>query len=215
MIRLESVQPRSFALYHQRSLFAHIRVMIFIHPSSVIDGSVTIGEGTRIWHFCHVSENAVIGKNAILGQNVFIGKSVQIGNGVKIQNNVSVFEGVVIEDDVFLGPSAVFTNVLNPRSAINRSGQFLRTTVSFGSTIGANATIICGNNIGKFAFVAAGAVVTKNVLPYALVVGNPARQVGWVSEAGSKLEFDKDDMAICGESKVRYKRDGQTITKVN
>jgi UDP-2-acetamido-3-amino-2,3-dideoxy-glucuronate N-acetyltransferase len=187
----------------------------YVHPSCFIDASVTIGEGSKIWHFCHIMEKAVIGKNSILGQNVFIGRNVRVGNRVKIQNNVSVFEGVEIEDDVFLGPSAVFTNVLNPRSTVSRSGQFIKTRVAKGSTIGANATIVCGNGIGDFAFVGAGSVVTRDVLPYALVLGNPAKQVGWVSEMGNRLTFGKDDYAFCEESKTKYKREGQKIIRVD
>jgi len=186
----------------------------YIHPSSFVDDTVSIGEGTKIWHFCHVMEHAVIGTNTILGQNVFIGRNVRVGNGVKIQNNVSVYEGVVIEDNVFLGPSAVFTNVLNPRSSINRTNQFLKTRVASGSTIGANATIICGNTIGEYALVGAGAVVTSDVLTYALVIGNPARQIGWVSEWGNKLDFQEDNMAICAESGQHYRMEGQRIIRI-
>ena len=187
----------------------------FVHPSSIIDESVQIGDETKIWHFCHVMQNAIIGRNSVLGQNVFIGRNVQVGNRVKIQNNVSVYEGVIIEDDVFLGPSAVFTNVLNPRSQVNRSNRFMKTRVASGSTIGANATVICGTTIGNFAFVGAGAVVTRDVLPYDLVLGNPARQVGWVSEYGNKLEFDKEDMATCPESGGKYRREGEKIIRVS
>ena len=186
----------------------------YIHPSSFVDASVSIGKETKIWHFCHVMEHAVIGTNTILGQNVFIGRHVRVGNGVKIQNNVSVYEGVVIEDNVFLGPSAVFTNVLNPRSSINRTSQFLKTRVASGSSIGANATILCGNTIGEYALVGAGSVVTSDVLPYALVIGNPAKQVGWVSEWGNKLDFQEGNIAVCAESGQRYKIEGQRITRI-
>ncbi len=187
----------------------------YVHPSSYVDASVLIGDNTKIWHFCHIMEGSVIGNDAVLGQNVFIGRNVQVGDRVKIQNNVSVFEGVVIEDDVFLGPSVVFTNVLNPRSFINRKDQFLATRVSRGATIGANATVICGLTIGSYALIGAGAVVTKDVLPFALVVGNPARQMGWVSETGHPLKFDENEIAVCEENGVRYKREGETIIRIH
>ena len=186
----------------------------YVHPSSFVDASVSIGNNSKIWHFCHVMEGSKIGSDAVLGQNVFIGRSVQVGNRVKIQNNVSVFEGVIIEDDVFLGPSVVFTNVLNPRSFISRKDQFLTTRVSRGATIGANATVLCGLTIGNYALIGAGAVVTKDVLPYALVVGNPGRQIGWVSEAGSALKFEDNDFAVCETNGARYKKDGDTIIRM-
>lgn len=176
----------------------------FIHPTSVVDEGAKIGEGTKIWHFCHVMGSAKLGSNCILGQNVFIGNKVKLGNGVKVQNNVSVYEGVVCEDDVFLGPSCVFTNVKQPRSFLERKEAFLKTTVKKGASIGANATIICGNTIGKYALVGAGAVVTHSVPDFALVVGQPARQVGWVSRYGHALNFNDLGIATCPESGLRY-----------
>jgi UDP-2-acetamido-3-amino-2,3-dideoxy-glucuronate N-acetyltransferase len=178
---------------------------IFIHPTAIVDDAAEIGPGTKIWHFCHLMPRSKVGKNCILGQNVFIDNNAVIGNGVKIQNNVSVYNGVIIEDDVFLGPSMVFTNVINPRSFIERKQEFKKTFVRKGATIGANATIICGIEIGVYAMIGAGAVVTKNVLPYALMVGNPAHQTGWVSEAGIKLDFDSAGIATCFASNRTYK----------
>lgn len=167
----------------------------FVHPTSVIDEGCSIGDGSSIWHFCHLMPGAKVGKKCNIGQNVFIDNNVQIGNAVKIQNNVSVYNGVVIEDEVFIGPSVVFTNVINPRSFIDRKDSFKNTLIKKGATIGANATIICGVNIGEYAFVGAGAVVTKNVAPYALMMGNPAKQKGWVNEAGETLVFDAQGIA--------------------
>jgi UDP-2-acetamido-3-amino-2,3-dideoxy-glucuronate N-acetyltransferase len=188
---------------------------IFIHPTAVIDEGCQIGEGTAIWHFSHLMP-CQIGKNCVIGQNVFVGRDVIIGNNVKIQNNVSVYAGVTCEDDVFLGPSMVFTNVINPRSAVDRKHEFKPTLVKRGATIGANATILCGIVIGQYAFIGAGAVVTRDVKPYALVVGNPARQTGWVSEYGIKLHFDSNGIAICPESKEKYCLNSQTqeVTKI-
>ena len=183
------------------------------HISAVIDEGAQIGDGTNIWHFTHVMPDAVIGENCNIGQNVFIDNGVIIGNGVKIQNNVSVYNGVVCEDEVFIGPSVVFTNVINPRSAIERKNEFKKTIVRKGATIGANATIICGNEIGQFAMIGAGAVVTKNVKPYALVVGNPAKQIGWVSEYGNRLVFEERGNAVCGESRQRYFLDNENVVK--
>jgi len=183
------------------------------HKTAVIDEGCTIGEGTRIWHFSHIMEGCTIGRDCTIGQNVVISPEVIIGNRVKIQNNVSVYTGVICEDDVFLGPSCVFTNVINPRSAISRKHEFQSTIVEKGATIGANATIICGNRIGKYAMIGAGAVVTKDVLPYALVVGNPARQIGWVSEYGHRLTFDNKGIAFCPESGESYfLQDGKIST---
>lgn len=176
----------------------------FAHETAVIDEGCQIGEGTKIWHFSHVMPNCRIGKNCNLGQNVVISPEVVLGDNVKIQNNVSIYTGVTCDDDVFLGPSCVFTNVTNPRSAVIRRGQYSKTHVGKGASIGANATIVCGHDIGKFAFIGAGAVVTKNVPDYALLVGNPARQLGWMSEYGHRLEFDKDGIAKCEESGERY-----------
>lgn len=184
----------------------------FAHPTAVIDEGCHIGDDTRIWHFTHIMPGAVIGHHCIIGQNVFIGSNVQLGNNVKVQNNVSLYEGVTCEDDVFLGPSMVFTNVINPRSAVSRKNEYRKTVVKKGASIGANATIICGIEIGEYAFVGAGAVVTKTVLPYALVIGNPARQTGWVSEYGYALQFDENAIAVCKESGVNYKLDnGQVV----
>ena len=186
----------------------------FLHETGIVDEGAEIGEGTKIWHFCHIMPAVHIGKNCSLGQNVFIANGVRLGNNVKIQNNVSIYDGVVCEDDVFLGPSMVFTNVINPRSAVNRKSEYMKTVVGKGATIGANATIVCGNNIGQFAFIGAGAVVTKDVAPYALVVGNPARQIGWMSEFGSRLNFDHNGVAICEESNEKYKLvNANTIVK--
>ena len=175
-----------------------------IHPSAVVDPGCTIGEGTRIWHFSHLMTGCTVGAHCSIGQNVVISPGVRIGNGVKIQNNVSVYSGVTCEDDVFLGPSCVFTNVINPRSAISRKDQFRETRVERGASIGANATIVCGHTIGRYALIGAGAVVTHDVPPYALVVGNPARQIGWVSERGWRLEFDADGHATCPEGGEEY-----------
>jgi UDP-2-acetamido-3-amino-2,3-dideoxy-glucuronate N-acetyltransferase len=176
----------------------------FAHPSAIIDEGCEIGEGTKIWHFSHIMPNCVIGKKCNIGQNVVISPEVVLGNNVKVQNNVSIYTGVSCEDDVFLGPSMVFTNVINPRSAINRQNQYLKTHVGKGATIGANATIVCGHNIGEYAFIGAGAVITKYIKPYALVVGNPAKQIGWMSEYGHRLEFDEKGIAICPESEEKY-----------
>lgn len=176
----------------------------FAHETAVIDEGSKIGKGTKIWHFSHIMPDSVIGENCNIGQNVVISPEVVLGKNVKVQNNVSIYTGVICEDDVFLGPSMVFTNVINPRSAIIRKDEFLRTLVKRGATIGANATIICGNDIGEYAFIGAGAVVTTEVLPYALVVGNPARQIGWMSEYGHRLEFDENGIAFCPESNEKY-----------
>ena len=176
----------------------------FVHPSAIVDDGATIGKGTKIWHFCHIMPKAVIGNSCNLGQNVFVADGVVLGNNVKIQNNVSIYTGVSCDDDVFLGPSMVFTNVINPRSAVKRHDQYLKTHVGKGATIGANATIVCGHDIGPFAFIGAGAVVTKDVPAYALIVGNPAKQIGWMSEYGHRLEFDADGHATCPESGQNY-----------
>jgi UDP-2-acetamido-3-amino-2,3-dideoxy-glucuronate N-acetyltransferase len=187
----------------------------FAHPTAIIDSDSQIGDGVKIWHFCHIMRGCSIGANCTLGQNVFIASNVVLGQNVKIQNNVSLYEGVICEDDVFLGPSMVFTNVINPRSAVSRKHEYQRTVVGKGATIGANATIICGNEIGSFAFIGAGAVVTKAVLPYALVVGTPAKQIGWVSEKGHRLHFDGEGIAICQESKEIYQLQNNTVHKIN
>lgn len=185
----------------------------FVHPTAVIDDGCSIGAGTKIWHFCHLMPGAVIGNNCSLGQNVMVADGVTLGNRVKVQNNVAIYQGVSCEDDVFLGPSMVFTNVINPRSAVNRRGQYLSTMVRQGATIGANATIVCGVEIGAYAFIGAGAVVTKDVPPYALVVGNPARQTGWMSEYGHRLTFDEAGKAVCPESGDIYHLQNHSVTK--
>lgn len=186
----------------------------FAHESSYIDDGCTIGVGTKIWHFSHIMSGCIIGKNCNIGQNVVISPDVVLGNNVKIQNNVSVYTGVTCDDDVFLGPSCVFTNVINPRSAVNRKEAYKKTHVGKGASIGANATIVCGHDIGKYAFIGAGAVVTKTVPDYALVVGNPAKQIGWMSEYGHRLTFGKDEVAICPESGERYKMQDTKVIKI-
>ena len=186
----------------------------FAHPTAVIDAGCEIGSGVKIWHFSHVMPNCVIGDNCNIGQNVVVSSGVTLGKNVKVQNNVSLYEGVVCEDDVFLGPSMVFTNVINPRSAIIRKHEYKKTIVKKGASIGANATIVCGNNIGEFSFIGAGAVVTKEVLPYALVIGNPARQTGWVSEYGIKLKFDEEGIAVCSESGEKYILKNNRVSKL-
>lgn len=186
----------------------------FSHETAVIDPDCSIGAGTKIWHFSHIMSNCFIGKQCSIGQNVVISPEVRIGNNVKIQNNVSVYTGVICEDDVFLGPSAVFTNVINPRSAIARKNEYKPTLVQKGATIGANATIVCGVTIGRFAFIGAGAVVTKNIPDYALVVGNPARQTGWMSEFGHKLKFSTEGIAVCPESREQYLLENGKVFKI-
>ncbi len=186
----------------------------FAHESAVIDNGCEIGKGTKIWHFSHVMKDAVIGEGCNIGQNVVISPGVILGNNVKVQNNVSVYTGVICEDDVFLGPSMVFTNIINPRSAIIRRDMYLPTIVKKGASVGANATVICGNTIGEYALIGAGAVITRDVKPYALVVGNPARQTGWVSEYGHKLTFGKDGVATCPESGQQYKYEQDTVTRI-
>ena len=177
----------------------------FNHETSIIDENCKIGLGTKIWHFSHIMSNSFIGENCNIGQNVVISPSVKLGNNVKVQNNVSVYTGVTCEDDVFLGPSMVFTNVINPRSAVIRRKEYLNTIVKKGATIGANSTIVCGNNIGSYAFIGAGSVVISDIPNYALVVGNPSRQIGWVSEYGHKLEFDKEGYGFCNETNQKYR----------
>jgi len=186
----------------------------FAHETAVIDDGCKIGKGTKIWHFSHIMTGSETGENCNIGQNVVISPGVRLGHNVKVQNNVSIYTGVTCEDDVFLGPSMVFTNVINPRSAINRKDQYGSTIVEKGATIGANATIICGIRIGKFSFIGAGAVVTKDVKPYALVVGNPARQKGWMSEYGHKLSFKKDGTASCNESGQRYRLENNEVSRI-
>ncbi len=186
----------------------------FVHESAIVDADCEIGEGTKIWHFSHLMSGCHLGKKCNIGQNVVISPDVVLGDNVKVQNNVSIYTGVTCDDDVFLGPSMVFTNVINPRSAIVRRGEYLKTHVGKGASIGANATIVCGHDIGAYAFIGAGAVVTKTVPPYALVVGNPARQRGWMSEYGHKLDFDEQGMAKCAESDEQYRLMNGQVEKV-
>ena len=186
----------------------------FAHESAYIDEGCKIGDDTKIWHFSHVMADCVIGKGCNIGQNVVISPNVVLGNNVKVQNNVSIYTGVICEDDVFLGPSMVFTNVMNPRSAVNRRNQYLETLVKRGASIGANATIVCGNPIGEYAFIGAGSVVTKEVLDYALIVGNPAKQIGWMSSFGHRLAFDEKNEATCPESNERYKLENNKVIRI-
>ena len=186
----------------------------FAHETAVIDKGCNIGKGTKIWHFSHIMPDCTIGENCNIGQNVVISPDVILGRNVKVQNNVSIYTGVICEDDVFLGPSMVFTNVINPRSAINRKSEYAKTVVKKGATIGANATIICGHDIGEYAFIGAGAVVTKQVLSYSLVVGNPSKHIGWMSEFGHRLEFNAEGIAVCPESKEKYKLEKGRVYKI-
>lgn len=185
-----------------------------VHPTAVIDDGCEIGEGTSIWHFSHIMPDCKLGKGCNLGQNVVVSPGVVLGNNVKVQNNVSIYTGVICEDDVFLGPSMVFTNVTNPRSAVNRRGQYARTLVKRGASIGANATIVCGNDIGEYAFIGAGSVVTREVLDFALVVGNPARQIGWMSTFGHRLFFNEEGLAICPESNEEYRLKDNKVVRL-
>lgn len=186
----------------------------FAHETAIVDYNCRIGEGTKIWHFSHIMSGCVLGKNCNIGQNVVISPEVVLGNNVKVQNNVSVYTGVICDDDVFLGPSCVFTNVTNPRSAVNRKAQYAKTYVGRGATIGANSTIVCGHDIGAYAFIGAGAVVTKNVPAYALLVGNPARQTGWMSEYGHRLHFNVEGIAECPESHEKYRLKDGVVSKL-
>jgi UDP-2-acetamido-3-amino-2,3-dideoxy-glucuronate N-acetyltransferase len=186
----------------------------FSHPTAIIDEGCTIGKGTKIWHFSHIMPNCVLGENCNIGQNVVISPEVVLGRNVKVQNNVSIYTGVTCHDDVFLGPSMVFTNVINPRSAVNRKNEYAKTHVGKGASIGANATIVCGHDIGEYAFIGAGAVVTKNIPAYSLWVGNPAKQIGWVSEYGHRLKFDADGIAVCPETKQKYKLEKGAVNKL-
>ena len=186
----------------------------FAHPTAVIDEGCIIGKGTKIWHFSHIMPNCKLGENCNIGQNVVVSPDVILGNNVRVQNNVSIYTGVICEDDVFLGPSMVFTNVINPRSAVSRKHEYMKTLVEKGATIGANSTIVCGNRIGRFAFIGAGAVVTRDVKPYSLVVGNPAKHIGWMSEFGQRLNFGPDNIAICPESKEKYKLEEGNVSKI-
>jgi UDP-2-acetamido-3-amino-2,3-dideoxy-glucuronate N-acetyltransferase len=186
----------------------------FAHETAVVDDGCKIGKGTKIWHFSHIMTGSEIGENCNIGQNVVVSPGVKLGKNVKVQNNVSIYTGVICEDDVFLGPSMVFTNVINPRSAIIRKDSYNSTVVEKGASIGANSTIVCGNKIGSYAFIGAGAVVTKDIEPFALVVGNPARQTGWMSEYGHKLLFDKSGSAVCPESGQRYKLEDGKVSRI-
>ncbi len=185
----------------------------YIHETAVVDNGAQIGNNTKVWHFCHIMPKAVIGEDCSLGQNVFVANNVLIGNGVKVQNNVSLYEGVICEDEVFLGPSMVFTNVINPRAGVNRKNQYQKTIVKKGASIGANATIVCGNSIGRYAFIGAGAVIVKDVPDYALMVGNPAKQIGWMSEHGHRLNFDREGKAPCLASGATYYLKNNIVTK--
>jgi UDP-2-acetamido-3-amino-2,3-dideoxy-glucuronate N-acetyltransferase len=203
------INVSKFIIHLQKNIMT-----VQIHQTAIVDEGCTIGTGTKIWHFSHIMANCVIGENCNLGQNVVVSPEVVLGNNVKVQNNVSIYTGVICEDDVFLGPSMVFTNIYNPRSAINRRNQYEKTYVRKGATIGANATIICGIEIGKYAFVGAGAVVTKTVADYALVTGNPARQIGWISEYGCRLNFDSQGRAFCEETKEEYQLKDNRVYKL-
>ena len=187
----------------------------FVHESSYVDEPCQIGNGTKIWHFSHIMKNSVIGENCNIGQNVVISPDVKLGNNVKVQNNVSIYTGVICESDVFLGPSMVFTNVINPRSGVIRKNQYMKTVVKQGASIGANVTIVCGNNIGRYAFIGAGAVVTKEVPDYALMVGNPSRHIGWMSEFGERLVFDEFGIAICDKTDFKYKLSNNLVNKID
>ncbi|MBA4301677.1 UDP-2-acetamido-3-amino-2,3-dideoxy-glucuronate N-acetyltransferase [Algoriphagus alkaliphilus] len=187
----------------------------YAHETAIVDEGCEIGKGTKIWHFSHLMPNCKLGENCNIGQNVVISPEVVLGNNVKVQNNVSIYTGVTCDDDVFLGPSMVFTNVINPRSAVNRRGQYSKTHVGRGASIGANSTIVCGHDIGEFAFIGAGAVVTKTIPSYALVVGNPSKQIGWMSEYGHKLVFGTDGIAICPESNEKYQLKNGVVSKIN
>ena len=187
----------------------------FAHKTAVIDDDCEIGLGTKIWHFSHIMPHSKIGENCNIGQNVVVSPAVVLGNNVKVQNNVSIYTGVICEDDVFLGPSMVFTNIINPRSAVIRKDEYKQTLVKKGASIGANATVICGNEIGEYALIGAGSVVTKQVLPYALVVGNPSKQIGWVSEYGHRLKFDKNGIATCFESGKNYQLTNSKVVRIS
>ena len=187
----------------------------FVHESSYVDEPCQIGKGTKIWHFSHVMKNSVIGENCNIGQNVVVSPDVKLGNNVKIQNNVSIYTGVICEDDVFLGPSMVFTNVINPRSGVIRKDEYMKTVVRKGASIGANVTIVCGNNIGRYAFIGAGAVVTKEVPDYALMVGNPSKNIGWMSEFGERLIFNENGIAICDTTGSRYRLNNNLVKKID
>ncbi len=187
----------------------------FVHESSYVDAPCQIGKGSKIWHFSHIMKDSIIGENCNIGQNVVVSPNVKLGNNVKIQNNVSIYTGVICEDDVFLGPSMVFTNVINPRSGVIRKDEYMKTVVKKGASIGANATIVCGNNIGKYAFIGAGAVVTKEVPDYALMVGNPSKNIGWMSEFGERLIFNENGIAICDTTGSKYRLNNNLVKKID
>ena len=187
----------------------------FVHESSYVDAPCQIGKGSKIWHFSHIMKDSIIGENCNIGQNVVVSPNVKLGNNVKIQNNVSIYTGVICEDDVFLGPSMVFTNVINPRSGVIRKDEYMKTVVKKGASIGANVTIVCGNNIGRYAFIGAGAVVTKEVSDYALMVGNPSKNIGWMSEFGERLIFNEDGIAICNTTGSRYRLNNNLVKKID
>ena len=191
-----------------------MEINYFKHPSAFVDEGCDIGAGVKIWHFSHIMPGCIIGENCNIGQNVVVSPKVILGKNVRVQNNVSIYEGVICEDDVFLGPSMVFTNVINPRSAVSRKAEFKTTVVKKGASIGANATIICGNNIGEYAFIGAGAVVTKDVSPYSLVIGNPAKHTGWMSEYGMKLNFNKNNIAVCEGSGQEYILENNQVKRI-
>jgi UDP-2-acetamido-3-amino-2,3-dideoxy-glucuronate N-acetyltransferase len=188
---------------------------VFIHETAIVDQPATIGSGTKIWHWVHVMSGAQIGEGCVLGQNVYVGGKAVLGNNVRVQNNVSIYDRVILADDVFCGPSMVFTNVINPRSSVERKDEYLETRVGKGASIGANATIICGNEIGEYAFIGAGSMVTKPVPAFALVVGNPAKQIGWMSKVGVRLTFNEEGMAVCSETGERYKMKNQIVTIIS
>lgn len=187
---------------------------IFVHSSAIVDEGCIIGEGTKVWHFSHLNKGCRVGSNCSFGQNVYVASTAVVGNGVKVQNNVSIYDGVVLEDNVFVGPSAVFTNVINPRSFVVRKSEYRPTVIKYGASLGANSTVVCGSSVGRFAMVGAGAVVTKDVKDYALVVGVPAEQIGWVSEVGCRLEFNEEGEAVCPESGERYRLEKEEIIKL-
>jgi len=203
---------------HKKKLFSTSKNIsmpkYYSHETAIIDSGALIGEGTKIWHFSHIMENCTIGKSCNLGQNVVVSPKVVLGNNVKVQNNVSIYSGVICEDDVFLGPSMVFTNIINPRSAVVRRDEYIETLVKKGASIGANATIICGNTIGSYSLIGAGSVITKDVLDYALIIGNPGKQIGWVSQYGHRLEFNEDLKAICPESGELYELKNDKVKRI-
>jgi UDP-2-acetamido-3-amino-2,3-dideoxy-glucuronate N-acetyltransferase len=214
MVVFSHLPPYSTIFHHFPPSSPTFNMTYFAHPTAVIDEGCEIGEGVKIWHFSHLMPGCKIGEGSSLGQNVVVSPGVILGKNVKVQNNVSIYEGVICEDDVFLGPSMVFTNVINPRSAVVRRHEYMKTLVKKGASIGANATVVCGNEIGQYAFIGAGAVVTKPVPPYALVVGNPSKQIGWMSEFGHRLNFDKNGKAVCDESGQEYQLENGRVCKV-